>query len=255
MAGDILADIGRGSRGQRDRLRVIEPLPQPAAYHAFSDGRSLLGLPNAADVLTSLSFTLVGIAAAARLLVRDRPRFARVTEAGAWCVAIALVLTGFGSIAYHLEPTGATLVLDRLPMTLAFAGALSVALSQRIGPRIAALALPVLALLGLASVAWWHGTGNVTPYAVVQYGSAAALVLLAAATPRGDDPFPWHSVIVLYAIAKLCEAGDAAIHAATQGLVAGHALKHLAAAAAGAAALAPLWRTRRQRRSPSARVA
>ena len=35
---------------------------------------------------------------------------------------LGLFLTGFGSGYYHWEPTNDTLVLDRLPMTILFAG-------------------------------------------------------------------------------------------------------------------------------------
>jgi hypothetical protein len=59
-------------------------------------------------------------------------------------------------------------------------------------------------------------------------------------TRRGDDPFPWWSVIAWYGLAKLAEAGDQVIWQATDGFLAGHMLKHLAAAVAGAAALSPL---------------
>jgi hypothetical protein len=69
----------------------------------------------------------------------------------------------------------------------------------------------------------------------------AALLALLASTRKGDDPFPWGWVIGWYGLAKLAEAADHTIWTATGGLVAGHALKHLLAAAAGVAALMPLW--------------
>jgi len=36
------------------------PIPQPLAYHAFADQRTLLGIPHAWNVLTNLPFLLVG---------------------------------------------------------------------------------------------------------------------------------------------------------------------------------------------------
>jgi len=58
-------------------------------------------------------------------------------------------------------------------------------------------------------------------------------------------------VIAWYGFAKLAEAADHMIWTASGGLLAGHALKHALAAAAGVASLMPLWtpRRRRQRRS------
>lgn len=42
-------------------LIVHGPIPQWAAYHAFADRRALFGLPNAADVLSSLPFGMIGL--------------------------------------------------------------------------------------------------------------------------------------------------------------------------------------------------
>ena len=247
-----IAGAPRASRGERACLAflgvalaaaiALPAIPQDPAYHAFADQRTLFGVPRAADVLSSLLFALVGVAAVVRLCSSDRPRFVPVVEASLWCVAIALVFTGAGSVAYHLDPRDATLVWDRLPMTLGFAGVLSLALAQRVSARAGAVALPILVVLGAASVGWWHASGNIVPYGIVQYGSAAALVLLVATTSRDGDPFPWGWLIAWYAIAKVCEVGDARIHEATDGLVAGHAIKHVTAAAAGAALLGPLRR-------------
>jgi hypothetical protein len=35
-----------------------------------------------------------------------------------WCIALGLVCTAMGSAWYHLDPTNATLVWDRLPNDL-----------------------------------------------------------------------------------------------------------------------------------------
>ena len=48
-------------------------------------------------------------------------------------------------------------------------------------------------------------------------------------------------MIAFYAIAKMSEVADVTIWRATGGLFAGHAVKHVAAAGAGIAALSPLW--------------
>src|SRR4029077_16453316 len=36
-------------------------IPQDQSYHGFADQRTLLGVPNGADVLSNLAFALVGI--------------------------------------------------------------------------------------------------------------------------------------------------------------------------------------------------
>jgi hypothetical protein len=50
--------------------------------------------------------------------------------------------------------------------------------------------------------------------------------------PRRPGAGSLLGALLLYGAAKGLEAGDAAIHAASGGLIAGHALKHLVAAVA-----------------------
>ena len=83
-------------------------------------------------------------------------------------------------------------------------------------------------------------TGDLSLYVTLQFGGMVALVRLLVVARRGDDPVPWTWVIGWYALAKSAEIADHDIWNATQGLIAGHTLKHLLAAAAGAAALWPV---------------
>ncbi len=38
----------------------VEPIPQDPAYHDFADARSLLSIPNFADVFSNILFVIVG---------------------------------------------------------------------------------------------------------------------------------------------------------------------------------------------------
>ena len=58
-------------------------------------------------------------------------------------------------------------------------------------------------------------------------------MVLLVATPRGAEALPWWGLIAWYALSKLVEAGDGAIWHASNAVVAGHLLKHLAAAMGG----------------------
>jgi hypothetical protein len=215
-------------------------IPQDPIYHQFADHREWLGVPNAADVLSNIAFVLVGVVGVVRLAVHRRLRFAPATEAGMWCIAVGLVGTAMGSAWYHLAPSNATLFWDRLPMTLVFAGVLGTALAQRVGSRIGRVSLALLLPLGIASVVYWRMTGDLSLYVTLQLGGIGMLLLLLLMTRRGEDPFPWAWVIAWYVLAKAAEAADQAIWGVTGGLIAGHTLKHLLAAAAVAAALWPL---------------
>jgi hypothetical protein len=218
-------------------------IPQDQSYHQFADQRIWLGVPHAADVLSNLAFALVGAVGVARLVSHRRAHFAAATEAGMWFIALGIIATAIGSAWYHHNPNDATLVWDRLPMTIVFAGVLGTAISQRLGNDIGRWALAVLAPLGIASVVYWTLTGDLSLYLAVQFGGIAALALLLAIARDRDDAIPWLWVVAFYVMAKVAEAADQAIWDATGGLLAGHALKHLLAAAAVAAALWPVLRT------------
>jgi hypothetical protein len=219
---------------------LLPSLPQDQAYHALADRRAFAGIPNAADVFSNLGFLVVGVVGLARLAAADRAPFTPATEASLRCVMAGLVATAAGSAWYHLDPNNATLFWDRLPMTLIFAGMISAALAQRVSDKLARFALVLLFGVGIASVVYWRASGDLSLYVLFQFGGFGALVLLLVVTPRGADPFPWWAVIGWYALAKMVEAADGAIWTASGGLVAGHALKHLAAAVAGAVLLGPL---------------
>ena len=219
---------------------LLPAIPQDPAYHAFADQRRWLGIPRAADVLSSLAFVAVGVLLTMRLASRDRSRFSGAAEASLWSIAAGVLCTGLGSAWYHLDPNDATLVWDRLPMTLAFGGVAGLAIAQRLGNDAGRISLAALIALGITSVAYWQLTGDLSLYAVFQFGGFAALVVLLLLTRKGDDPIPWWWVIIWYVIAKVFEVEDQAVWQATNGLVAGHALKHVAAVVAIAGLLRPL---------------
>jgi hypothetical protein len=219
---------------------LLPRIAQDPQYHGFADQRHWLGVPRAADVLSNVAFALVGLVAVARLASGKRPRFTAATEAGMGCVAVGLIGTAAGSAWYHLEPSNASLFWDRLPMTLVFAGVLGTALAQRVPASAGRFGLPLLAALGAGTVVYWKATGDLTPYVALQLGGILLLLVLLVMTDKRSDPFPWAWVIAWYALAKSLESFDRGVWDATGGIVAGHALKHLAAAAAGAAALWPL---------------
>jgi hypothetical protein len=207
---------------------------QPQSYHRFADRRPFLGIPNAADVLSNLAFVAVGILGLLRLQPGRRP-LARVVWLSLSVLFVGLFLTGFGSAYYHWNPTDETLVGDRLPMTVVFAGVFGAMLAERVSVRSGFVVLLLMLVIGPVSVYYWKATGNLSLYAVVQFGGMAAILLLLSRTRKGHDPFPWWALTAWYGVAKLAEAGDVFVWNATRELFAGHALKHLAAAAGGLA--------------------
>lgn len=220
---------------------LLPAVSQDPAYHRFADQRQWLRIPHAADVLSNAGFALVGLAGVARLASRSRRRFSPSTEASLWCITLGLIGTALGSAWYHRDPTDATLVWDRLPLTLVFAGVLGAAIAQRVGDYVSRASLAVLFELGIATIVYWKLSGNLFPYLTLQFGGIAALLAVLMLTRRQMDPFPWAWVVVWYVLAKVAELADQRIWDATHGVIAGHMLKHLSATAASVAALWPLF--------------
>lgn len=216
---------------------LLPAIPQPVDYHAFADRRGAFGIPYFADVASNVGFVLAGVLGLVSIL-RGRARFGVPVERWPYAVFFAgVLLSGIGSAWYHLAPDNERLFWDRLPMTVAFMGLVSAQLVDRVDVRRGlALLAPLLALGGL-SVVYWRiteraGAGNVVPYAVLQAYAVFVLLLLAVLKPsRYTLGAQLYLVFAAYVLAKVAEALDAGIYA-LGGVVGGHALKHILAAAA-----------------------
>ena len=209
----------------------MPPLAQAPHFHDFADQRSWLGLPCALDVLSNLPFALFGLLGLhvlgrvpALALERTQRQLAALFFAG-------LILTALCSAWYHWQPDNAGLVVDRLGMTVAFAGLLGLGVATHVSSRAAwGLVLAVL-LCGPLSVVVWSKSGNLLPWALLQGGGMVLLVVLAVLKPLpGALALRWGAVIGIYAVAKALERYDTAVFQWTGQLVSGHSLKHLVAA-------------------------
>lgn len=214
---------------------ALPRVAQDPAYHLFADGRRWAGVPSAANVLSNVAFLVVGVAG---LVVAGRARFTDARERTPWLVLFASVaLVAPGSAWFHLAPSNATLVWDRLPIAAGFCAVLAAVVGERIRPAAGARLVAPLVAAGVLSVAYWHvteggGAGDLRPYVLVQVypmlGIPLVLALFPARYTRSGD---WLVALALYAAAKAAEMGDAAVFWAG-GIVSGHTLKHVLAALA-----------------------
>jgi hypothetical protein len=228
------------------------PIAQPLEYHDFADGRRLLGVPNMMNVLSNLAFVLVGgLALLAIARHPDLPGGLPALRPAYLLFFVGALLIGLGSGYYHLAPDNARLVWDRLPMTLSFMALVSVVVGEHIDPQLGRrLLLPALAL-GVGSVLYWWfgesaGRGDLRPYVAVQFLPMLLLPLIMLIyRSRLDRTRELWALLGLYALAKLAEHADEAIFA-LGGVISGHTLKHLIAAAAMAMLLQALLSRRRR---------
>jgi hypothetical protein len=213
-------------------LVLAGPIRQPQSFHFFDDHRTFLAIPNFANVISNLPFLWIGVAGIGVVLTRGKSNFTHSRERWPYAMFfVGLALTFFGSSYYHWSPNDATLVWDRLPMTLAFAGLFAAFLNERIIPLLGTRLVVLLLVFGVASVAYWQWTGDLRPYVLVQFFPLVTiplmLVFFPAAYTRGSD---FGFMILWYTIAKLFELLDKQIFALTVRAVSGHTLKHFAAA-------------------------
>lgn len=225
--------------------------PQPPGYHDLADRRVLLGLPFGMDVLSSLAFAAAGLGGL-RMLAALAPRtITNMQRAMAVLFCAGLLLTAAGSAWYHWDPDQASLTLERTAMAVAGAGLLGFAVATHVSERAAAATGLALLLLGPLAVRTWAETGNLLPWTTLQVGGMALVAWLGLLRRRfGAPDVHWAAVILAFVAARLLEMADHDVHDLTGGLVAGHALQHLAGAAAAwpvIAALATLRPKGRQR--------
>ena len=218
----------------------LPAMPQLVSYHHFADQRRWLGIPNFWNVVSNLPFAVIGIwgliftlrrSAALNTFLDDRERWAY------YGVFAGLLLTAFGSAYYHWAPSNATLVWDRLPMTVVFASLVSAVIAEGISVDAGLKLLPVLIAFSAGSVLQWyrdelHGHGDLRWYAAIQVYSALLLLIALLLPARYTRKADFGVVFGFYLLAKILEATDRTIYAHTH-VISGHTLKHLTAAAAG----------------------
>ena len=213
-------------------LSLLDPIAQNPAYHDYGDQRTIFGIPYFWNVLSNLPMLFIGaygLWQCAQNWSRRPPGVVR------W---IPLVLSGgifitcFGSAYYHWAPGNATLLWDRLPMTLMFMSLFALLMYDYLGRRAGTVTFWLAIPLGIVSVLYWHfteaaGSGDLRPYALVQFFPMLAAPVLILFYP-GKVPYVRYILLIIgwYAAAKVCEYFDKEIYEAL-GFWSGHTLKHL----------------------------
>lgn len=203
-------------------LLFLPPITQDQNYHDFVDQRTILGVPHFWNVVSNLPFIVVG--------ATGLRRFHR--HPATFVLFLGILMTGFGSAYYHLDPNDRTLFWDRLPMAVSFMAILANAIEDRIDERAGRILLWPLIATGVLSLFLWRWTGDLRLYGWVQFFPCVALVLLFVLLPaKYSGTSYWFIAGALYALAKLFEFYDREIYSVGH-ILSGHTLKHIAAAAA-----------------------
>jgi hypothetical protein len=202
-------------------------MTQPQDYHLFVDTRSFWGIPNALDVLSNLAFLLAGYLGLNELIKHQSNLITR--RSWTWFF-LSILLIAPGSAYYHWAPNDATLVWDRLPMSMGFMALYIVLLCEHISIKLERW-LYVGMLLGISSVIVWVMTSDLRFYYWVQFSSFITIPLILSLFPSRFTMKIYYVIcLVIYGLAKWAEVKDREIFIGSGELISGHTLKHFLAA-------------------------
>jgi hypothetical protein len=205
----------------------MSPFAGDPCYHQFADARKFIGIPNFLDVLSNLPFLLVGIAGIwtwTKHPPAEAPFSWLTFHLGVTCVAL-------GSSYYHWNPYDASLVWDRLPMTLGFVGLSLAMIAETVHPAFDRHPLLPALLLAFSTVFYWYLMHDLRLYLWVQTLPLLLVPAVVFLFPGGytHQAYLFYALI-LYAAAKFAEAYDRQIFELLGGRISGHTIKHLLAA-------------------------
>jgi len=217
-------------------MYFVNPIAQDLSYHQFADQNSLFSIPHFWNVVSNIPFLLVGVIGL--LSLRNSVKLpGALTELKTAYITffIGVFLTGLGSAYYHWMPDNATLLWDRLPMTISFVAFFVVIVGENISVSLARKMLFPLLFIGVFSVLYWmftesKGSGDLRLYALVQF---LPILLIPFILWLYSSPFKGQKYIVAvisaYVLAKMAEYFDHQI-LDMLGFMSGHPIKHVIAA-------------------------
>lgn len=206
---------------------------QDPSYHNFADERSFLGIPNALDVLSNIFFLIVGILGIKEITGQ---KLLETRKSWFWFF-LSIILVAPGSAYYHLSPDNATLVWDRLPMSMGFMALYIILLSEHCSLKFERF-LPLALFIGLISVLTWVVTSDLRFYFWIQFSSFVTIPIILLLFPSlYTKKSHYFIALVIYGAAKWAEVKDQEIYYASNETFSGHTLKHVLAALG----LAVLW--------------
>ena len=218
-------------------ITLLPAIAQDVHYHDFADQRTLFGIPNFFNVASNMPYLLFGLMGCYLMLKESRIAIVLSIKHAYSFFFVGVALVCFGSGYYHLNPSNATLLWDRLPMTLAFMSFFTVIIAEYIHEKTARQLFFPLLLTGLVSVIYWYwsesvGQGDLRLYVLVQFLPIILmpLILLLLPTRFTYSHYYW-LIIACYVLAKVFELADQFLFDAL-GFISGHSIKHLVSAIA-----------------------
>lgn len=202
---------------------LVPPMVQSQAYHHFSDINSMFGIPNFHNVASNLVFIFFSA-------IAFKDYFKKPTSYGAaWFVFfLGILLVAPGSAYYHYAPSDATLVWDRLPMTIGFMGLVSSLIIDLFNIQKKKTVLILTLILGCYSVWHWVAFNDLRLYSWVQLNSILVMLYIALVYKSSVIIKKYlFAAVGFYIAAKYTEAKDVQVDELLG--YSGHSIKHILA--------------------------
>lgn len=213
---------------------LISPIAQDPAYHNFADTRTLYGINNFWNIASNTPFLLFGLLGLYKTSQPLPEGNLKNLQQAYTLFFTGVILVGFGSSYYHLDPSTDSLLWDRLAMTITFMAFFSIIISEYISLNAGRLLFIPLLAAGLISVIYWSyteqlGAGDLRPYALVQFLPMLLIpaILILFKSENVHSKYLW-ALLLLYFLSKVSEYFD--VHFFNLlGEISGHSVKHLLA--------------------------
>lgn len=207
-----------------------KPITQSQDYHNFADDNYLLNVNNFWNVFSNLPFVIIGIYG---LFLVNKSIKNEVFIYNYYCFFVGIILTGFGSAYYHYNPNDASLIWDRLPMTISFMSFFTIIIGTFIDENFAKKSLYYLLSIGLLSIIYWKFYQDLRMYLLVQFLPIGLLFIILLLSNKNKESKKYFLIMVsFYIFAKILENNDLYIYNLTNKIISGHSLKHFSAGVA-----------------------
>lgn len=209
---------------------LLDPIKQNTEYHNFTDQRTYFGIQHFWNVISNLPFLLVGFIGLYSIIYSDKIKIITSLKTTYILFFLGVSMVAIGSSYYHIKPSNASLVWDRLPMTIAFMSLFSIVISEFISPKIGKILLLPLIVTGVLSVFYWYSVDDLRLYLLVQFLPVLVIpLILLFFKPTFTNTHGYWFLLLAYVIAKLLEHFDSQIYNILI-FISGHSLKHVIAA-------------------------
>ena len=232
MAGGILLACAMG-------VVLMPRIAQWNSYHNFADKRVIFGIPHFGDVITNLAFLVAGLYGWKQVSSASAAAFRTTSERsmyGAFCCICMLLC--FGSGYYHWSPSNETLFWDRGCMAAGFTALFAIFIAERVDASFGSRCFWPMIAAGVSAAYSWRLSedakrGDLRYYVAAQYIPVVMVpVLLLLYKHTYTQTYKLWLAFGLLLFSKGVEFVDRLTFWLTLHTISGHAIHHLAAAAA-----------------------